>query len=149
MPAPMYTKTLVSIASAAPDKCVNLIYGIGTMSPLLLATFTTALSRSSNSLLICPPQRLIIAPISRAYICLDLRLSERHPLRCGEQGPSMAVLPTPGSPTSISCFSACIICRMRRILHLKSITGPACRRLLAHSGSSITLFKLDYVSSAL
>ena len=74
------------------------------ISPSLCVTsFTTALSRSSNSPLYFAPA--ISAPISSEKTVLVFRFSGTSPLmiRCAMPS-AMAVFPTPGSPTNIGLF---------------------------------------------
>ena len=74
------------------------------ISPSLPATsFTTPFNRSSNSPLYFAPA--INCPMSNAKMVFDFRLSGTSPLIIRIASPStMAVLPTPGSPTKIGLF---------------------------------------------
>ncbi len=97
------------------------------ISPSLLVTsFTIAFSRSSNSPLYFAPATR--APISREKICLDFKFSGTSPRTIRIAKPSaMAVLPVPGSPTSIGLFFVLLdrICNTRRISSSRPITGSS------------------------
>ena len=91
-----------------------------------ITSFTTALSRSSNSPLYLAPA--ISAPMSSEKICLLRRLSGTSPsmIRCAIPS-AIAVLPTPGSPTRIGLFLVRRerICKTRRISSSRPITGSS------------------------
>ena len=115
----------------------------------LVTSFTTALSRSSNSPLYFAPA--ISAPMSSEKICLLFRFSGTSPrtIRCANPS-AIAVLPTPGSPIRIGLFFVrrLRICSTRRISSSRPITGSSLPdrarsfRLMAY------LLSESYVSSA-
>ena len=95
------------------------------ISPSLVVTsFTTPFKRSSNSPLYLAPA--ISWPISRAKMIFERRLSGTSPLIIRMANPStIAVLPTPGSPTRIGLFLVLRVrmCRVLRISSSRPITG--------------------------
>ena len=98
-----------------------------TISPSAAVTsFTTDFRRSSNSPLYLAPA--IRAPISNEKTILSFRFSGTSPstIRCAKPS-AMAVLPTPGSPTSIGLFFVrrVRICKTRRISSSRPITGSS------------------------
>ena len=101
-----------------------------------MTSFTTPFKRSSNSPLYLAPA--IRAPMSRAKIRLSLRFSGTSPSITRWANPSaIAVLPVPGSPTSMGLFLVRRerICSKRRISSSRPITGSSfpSRALLVRS----------------
>ena len=129
------------------------------ISPALSTTsLTTPFRRSSNSPWYFAPA--IKAPMSNEYTFLLLRFSGTSPSTIFWAMPSeMAVLPTPGSPTSIGLFLVLLlrICRTLRISSSLPMTGSsfpfaACSlRLIANLGknSNDLLFVLFSIISLL
>ena len=118
-----------SIAPSPPPAptsvCISSINN--TISPSAAVTsFTTDLSRSSNSPLYLAPA--IKAPISSENTSLSFKLSGTSPstIRCANPS-AMAVFPTPGSPTNIGLFLVrrVRICSTRRISSSRPITGSS------------------------
>ena len=97
------------------------------MRPSLLVTsFTTLFSRSSNSPLYFAPA--ISCPMSSENSCLSFRFSGTSPrtILCARPS-TMAVLPVPGSPISIGLFFVRRerICSTRLISSSRPMTGSS------------------------
>ena len=123
-----FSKLAASIAPSPPPPApINVwISSINkTISPSESVTsLMTAFKRSSNSPLYLAPATN--KPISSDMTILDFRFSGTSPETIRWAKPStMAVLPTPGSPTSIGLFLVRRdrICRTRRISSSRPITG--------------------------